>query len=158
MDARLDGRQKRPGRKHQARQGALDAEDRRHRRLDHGSRRVDDDTGGRRTKPIRKPWIIDSLKRYDDEQKDESKTVPALPFAGHYGRTRTHREATIGPDAAHPRNAALPLVRGLRGTLPPHARPLSDAVGGLRTPRGFPYHPDRPSPLFGVQFVPASAE
>ena len=36
-----------PGWKYQARQGALDAENRRHRRLDHGSRRVGEGAGGR---------------------------------------------------------------------------------------------------------------
>lgn len=114
---------------------------------------MDDSTSGRRTKPIRKPWIIDSLKRYDDEQKDESKTVPALPFAGHYGRTRTHREATIGSDAAHTRNAAFPLVRGLRGTLPPHARPLSDAVGGLRKIGGFLHHHHWQTQVLRIQLI-----
>ena len=45
MDARIDARQERSCGQHQTRQGEIDAEDRRHRSLDHGTRRVDDRTG-----------------------------------------------------------------------------------------------------------------
>lgn len=45
MDARIDARQDRSCGQHQTRQGEIDAEDRRHRRLDHGTRGVDDGTG-----------------------------------------------------------------------------------------------------------------
>lgn len=54
VDARIDARQDRSCGQHQTRQGEIDAEDRRHRSLDHGTRGVDDRTGERREQPIRK--------------------------------------------------------------------------------------------------------
>lgn len=45
VDARIDACQDRSCGQYQTRQGEIDAEDRRHRRLDHGTRGVDDRTG-----------------------------------------------------------------------------------------------------------------
>ena len=47
-----DACQDRSCRQYQTRQGEIDAEDRRHRRGDYGTRRVDDRTGQRRTQPV----------------------------------------------------------------------------------------------------------
>lgn len=52
VDARIDACQDRSCRQYQTRQGEIDAEDRRHRRGDYGTRRVDDRTGQRRTQPV----------------------------------------------------------------------------------------------------------
>lgn len=52
VDARVDARQDRSCGQHQTRQGEIDAEDRRHRRGDYGTRGVDDRTGRRREQPV----------------------------------------------------------------------------------------------------------
>ena len=52
VDARIDACQDRSCGQYQARQREIDAEDRRHRRGDHGTRRMDDRTGQRRAQSV----------------------------------------------------------------------------------------------------------
>ena len=90
--------------------------------------------------------------------EDEPKAIQALPFFRDYSRTREGRSGVEGAGSAVARSAALPLLRGLCGIIPPHARPLSDAVGGLRAIGGFLHHDHRQAQILGVQFISQSVE
>lgn len=90
--------------------------------------------------------------------EDESKAIQALPFAGHCSRARESRGGTVGDESPRTRSAAFLLVRGLRGTLPLYARPLSDATGGLRTVGGFLHHHYRQAQVLRIQFIQEGVE
>lgn len=90
--------------------------------------------------------------------EDEPKTIQALSLAGHRRRARESRSGTVGDESPRTRSAAFPLVRGLRGALPPYARPLSDAVGGLRTVGGFLHHHHRQAQILRIQFIQEGVE
>lgn len=90
--------------------------------------------------------------------EDESKAIQALSLAGHRSRARESRGRTVGDESPRTRSAAFPFVRGLRRTLSPHARPLSDAVGGLRAVGGFLYHYYRQAQILRIQLIQEGVE
>lgn len=82
--------------------------------------------------------------------ENEPKTMQALSLSGHRSRAKEGRSGIIGDESARTRDAAFPLVRGLRGALSPYARPLSDTVGGLRAVRTFLHLHYRQTQVLGI--------